>query len=341
MTGSTLGRSLGRARKRLLEDARGRNGRLLAVGTALALLAPLALTAYALDIVMQLFVAILVVGSWIFVAGYFGMFTFAHAALYGVGAYAAVLLVAEAGVNPIASILLGGVVAGLFSLPIAYPVLRLSGAYVGMVTLAYAEIIYRATILLREITGGPTGYTGFPHLFDGDSVAMYYFVLFVVAALMLVMYVLLVNRFGLVARAIRESPDAARMLGNDVSRHKLIGFVVGSSIAGVAGALQAYSILIISPPMLEIERMIEFMAMGIIGGLRTLSGGVFGVVVVFGLNELLRDYGEMRLVVWGAMLVVVTLYFPDGIADSDFDVRERLAGGDVPVRERIREAIGR
>lgn len=321
---STLWTALRRARKRLAEDARSRNGIMLAIGTLLAVLAPLILTAYALDIVMQLFVTILVVGSWIFIAGYFGMFTFAHAALYGIGAYAAVILAAEMGIHPVASILLGGLVAGVFSLPISYPVLRLSGAYVGMVTLAYAEIIYRGTILLREITGGPTGYTGFPLLFDGNSIVMYYFVLLLVGGLMLLMYVLLVNRFGLVARAIRESPDAARMLGNNVSRHKLIGFVIGSSIAGLAGALQAYSILIISPPMLEIERMIEFMAMGIIGGLRTLSGGVFGAIIVFGLSEILRDFGEIRLVVWGAMLVVVTLYFPDGIADSDFRIRQRI-----------------
>lgn len=340
MNGSTLGRSITRARDRLLEDSRSRNGIVLGIGTLFAVLAPLILTTYALDIVMQLIIAILVVSSWIFVAGYFGMFSFAHAALYGIGGYAAVLLAAEAGVHPIASILLGGVVAGLFSLPISYPVLRLEGAYVGMVTLAYAEIIYRATILLREFTGGPTGYTGFPMLFGGNSVAMYYFVLLVVGVLLLAMYVLLVNRFGLVARAIRESPDAAMMLGNNVSRHKLLGFVIGSSIAGVAGGMQAYSILIISPPMLEIERMIEFMAMGIIGGLRTLSGGVFGTVVVFGLNEFLRDYGELRLVVWGAMLVFVTLYFPDGIADSDFGLRERF-GGDVTVRERIRRVIER
>lgn len=321
---STLWTALRRARKRLAEDARSRNGIVLAIGTLLAILAPLILTAYALDIVMQLFVTILVVGSWIFIAGYFGMFTFAHAALYGIGAYTAVILAAEMGIHPIASILLGGLVAGVCSLPISYPVLRLSGAYVGMVTLAYAEIIYRGTILLREITGGPTGYTGFPLLFDGNSIVMYYFVLLIVGGLMLLMYVLLVNRFGLVARAIRESPDAARMLGNNVSRHKLIGFVIGSSIAGLAGALQAYSILIISPPMLEIERMIEFMAMGIIGGLRTLSGGVFGAIIVFGLSEILRDFGEIRLVVWGAMLVVVTLYFPDGIADSDFRIRQRI-----------------
>ncbi|WP_129114723.1 branched-chain amino acid ABC transporter permease [Halegenticoccus tardaugens] len=324
MTVETVRLALERTRERFTGDVRSRNGVVFAFGTAVAVLAPLIFTSYGLEIVMQLLIVILAVGSWIFVAGYFGMFTFAHAALYGVGAYAAVILAAEAGVHPLASILAGGVVAGLFSLPIAYPVLRLSGAYVGMVTLAYAEIVYYGTIIFRDVTGGPTGYTGYPQLFGGDRVAMYYFVLATVGLLMAFQYSLLVNRFGLVARAIRESSAAAEMLGNNVPRHKLVGFVVGSSIAGIAGALQAYNILIISPPMLEIDQMVEFMAMGIVGGLRSFGGAIYGGILVFGVSEALRDIGELRLVIWGALLIVATLYFPDGVAASSFDVRERL-----------------
>lgn len=324
MSLETLRIGVQRVRERLAEDVRSRNGVLFAVGTTFAALAPLLVGGYTLDILMQLLVVILAVGSWIFIAGYFGIFSFAHAALYGIGAYAAVILAAEAGVNPVLAIFLGGLVAGLFSLPIAHPVLRLTGAYVGMVTLAYAEIIHLSTIVLRDFTGGPTGYTGFPVIFGGDRIAMYYFVLAVVAALMLVQYGLLVNRFGLVARAIREAPDAAQMLGNNVPRYKLAGFLIGSSIAGIAGGLQAHTVLIISPPMIEIDRMIEFMAMGIIGGLRTFGGGIYGAVIVFGLSEALRDIGELRLVIWGAMLMLVTVYFPAGIAGSSFDVRSRL-----------------
>jgi len=110
------------------------------------------------------------------------------------------------GIHPIIAVLLGGVVAGILSIPIALPVLRLSGAYVGMVTLAFAEIVYRLVIVFREVTGGPTGYTGFPSLFGGNRIALYYFVFALVAALLVVQYGLLVNRFGLVARAIREAP---------------------------------------------------------------------------------------------------------------------------------------
>jgi len=183
------------------------------IAGVLGLLAPVLVGGYTLDLVMQLIILILVVTSWIFIAGYFGMFSFAHAALYGIGAYAAVLLAGEMGIHPIIAVLLGGVVAGILSIPIALPVLRLSGAYVGMVTLAFAEIVYRLVIVFREVTGGPTGYTGFPSLFGGNRIALYYFVFALVAALLVVQYGLLVNRFGLVARAIREAPDAARMLG--------------------------------------------------------------------------------------------------------------------------------
>lgn len=328
MNGSTLKVFLSRTRTRLAEDARSRNGVAFLVGSLLALVAPFAVTSYGVSLLTQLLVVILVVGSWIFVAGYFGIFTFAHAAFYGIGAYGAAIAAAGFGVHPVASILLGGLAAAVFSLPIAYPVLKLSGPYVAMVTLAYAEIIYYATTMFREITGGPTGYTGFPQLFGGSDLALYYFVFAVVAALMLAMYGLLVNRFGLVARAIRESSDAASMLGNNVPRYKLVGFIVGSTVAGVGGALQAYTIMIISPPMLEISQMIEFMAMGVIGGLRTFGGAVFGGVIVFGLSESLRDLGQIRLVVWGVMLMVVMLYFPNGIAGDSVDlagwVRDKL-----------------
>ena len=320
----TLRSGLSRTGERLVEDARSRNGVAFLIAGVLGLLAPVLVGGYTLDLVMQLIILILVVTSWIFIAGYFGMFSFAHAALYGIGAYAAVLLAGELGIHPAVAVLLGGVVAGILSVPIALPVLRLSGAYVGMVTLAFAEIVYRLVIVFREVTGGPTGYTGFPVLFGGDRIMLYYFVFALVTALLVVQYGLLVNRFGLVARAIREAPDAARMLGNNVPRYKLSGFIIGSAIAGVAGGLQAHTVLIISPPMIEVNRMIEFMAMGIIGGLRTIGGGIFGAVIVFGLSEGLRDLGEVRLVIWGALLVVVTIYFPNGLAGSSLDPRERL-----------------
>ncbi|WP_338726904.1 branched-chain amino acid ABC transporter permease [Haladaptatus sp. DJG-WS-42] len=308
--------TVSRTQTRLKEDLVGPKGIIAAFGILLALAAPFVLREFQLSVTLQILIFILAVSSWNLLAGYFGMFSFTHAALYGVGAYATVISAAEFGIPPLVALAIGGLVAGLFSLPITIPALRLSGSYLAMVTLAFAEIIHLAVITFRDVTNGPTGYTGFAPMFGGDRVTFYYFVLVLVFVLLIVQYALLVSRFGLIARAIREAEDAAQMLGNDTYRHKLVGFFIGSALAGVAGGLQAYNILIISPPMLELNQMIQFMAMSIIGGLGTFSGAILGVIAVVGVAELLRGVIEQRLLIWGLLLMLIILFFPDGIAGS-------------------------
>lgn len=322
------------------EHLRTASGRALVVAFAVALAVPFVFEAYVIDVATQMLVFALVVTSWNFVAGYFGILTFAHAALFGVGGYAAAILAAEFGVPPLLAVPLGGVVAGAFSLPMSVSILKLHGAYVAMITIAYAEIIHLGAIIWRDVTGGPTGYIGFEPMFGGDRTALFYFVLAVVVAFLSLQYVLSISRFGLVARAIRDSEDAAQMLGNDTTRHKLLGFVVASGIAGVAGGLQAYNVLIISPPMLELGRMIEFMAMGVVGGVRTLSGGVFGVVIVHGLGEALREFGGVRLLLWGVLLMAAIFFFPNGLVATDVTLSEAKARTATAVR-RVAERLSR
>lgn len=329
---------LGRRVREHVADGLGTvTGRAIVFGFAFALVAPFVFGTYTVDTITQALIFVLVVTSWNFIAGYFGILTFTHAALFGVGGYAAAILAVEIGLPPIAAIFAAGLVAGAISLPMAISLLRLEGAYVAMLTLAYGQIIYFISITWREVTNGPTGYTEFTPLFGGDRVALFYFVLFTVAVLVAVQYVLLINRFGLVAEAIRESEAAAQMLGNNTRRYKLVGFVIGSSVAGIAGGLQAYNILIISPPMLALNQMIEFMAMGVIGGIRTLGGGVVGAVVVFGLSESLREVGNVRLLVWGLLLMATILYFPNGLVGHDRSVTELRE----TVGDRIRNLFDR
>ncbi len=330
---------LSRTKERLWDDLTKPRGILLSLGLLFALIAPLFLQDFQLSIILQIIIFILAVESWNLLAGYYGMFSFTHAALYGVGAYATVIAAAEYGVPPLITPFIGGLIAGLASLPITIVALRLGGAYIAMVTLAYAEIIYLAAITFRDITGGPTGYTGFNALFGGNRVLLYYYVFLIVAVIMIAQYILLVSRFGLVARAIRESEDAAQMLGNNTYRHKLVGFFIGSAFAGVAGGLQAYNILIISPPMLELNQMIQFMAMNVIGGLGTFGGPIVGVVVVFSIAELLRGIIQSRLLVWGLLLIVIILFFPTGIAGVEVK-REAFTKRLAQLRRKIPK-IGR
>ncbi len=333
MNGDSIGILVDRVRADVERNLKTTTGKAIVAGLLVALVVPFLVGGYPLDVATQALIFILVVTSWNFIAGYFGILTFAHAALFGVGGYAAAILSAELGIPVVFAIVLAGVITAAFSLPMAISLLNLHGAYVAMLTIAYAEIIFFVSVMWRDVTGGPTGYTGFPALFGGDRILLYYFVLVVVTVLVAVQYLFTINRFGLVARAIRESEDAAQMLGNNTRRYKLLGFVFGSTMAGVAGGLQAFNIRIISPPVLELERMIEFMAMGIVGGIRSLSGGILGTIVVYGLMEALRPIGGARLLVWGFLLIVAILYFPNGIVGSS----EQLGS----VRERITELFRR
>lgn len=306
-----------RTRGQLRNDLGTTRGQTVLGLFALSLLLPLAVGGYWQDVLIQMFVYVLLVASWNFVSGYFGMFSFGHAALFGIGGYGTAILTAEAGIPILPAIFLGGVIAGVVSLPIMLPILKLETHYVAMVTVAFAEIIRLASIHFRDLTGGPTGYTGYPALFGGNRLVILYFFAGFVLLMVLLIYAILVSRFGLVARAIRDSEDAAAMLGNNTPRYKLIGFFTGSFFAGVAGGLQAFNIGIISPPMLDIFTMTEIAAMGIVGGFRSLSGAAFGVIVVFGVSEVLRPFGELRLVFWGVLLVGAVLFFPNGISQTD------------------------
>jgi branched-chain amino acid transport system permease protein len=321
--------ALSRTREQATEDLLSVRGALFSLVALLALLAPFVFGPYVQSVVLQMLIMVLAVASWNFIAGYFGMFSFTHAALYGIGGYATVISAMELGVEPLVAIAIGGLAAGLFSLPITLPALRLGGSYLAMVTLAYAEVIHLAAVTFRDITGGPTGLTGYTPMFGNDRVVIFYFTAAVVVLFLSVQYVLTVSRFGLIARAIRESEQAAQMLGNNTYRHKLLGFFIGSSLAGIAGGLQVYNVLIISPPMLNINQMIDFMAMTVIGGMGVFGGPVVGVAVVLGLSELLRGLPSIRLLVWGVLLLVIIMFFPNGIAGSDVQsklIREQVDG---------------
>lgn len=332
MSVGSIQAGINRTFDQLKSDVRSPKGILMVLLLGVAFVSPLVLSGFWVGVILQIAIYTLVVLSWNFIAGYFGLFTFAHAALFGVGGYGTAIVATEYGIPPTVALLLGGLVAGLFSLPVILPVLRLVDDYVAMVTLAYAEILHRGAIILDGITGGPTGYTGISPIFGGDQLLFFYFALVVVASLAFLQYGLLVSRFGLIARAIRESEGAAKMLGNNTIRFKTVGFFIGSSIAGIAGGLQAYNIGIVSPPMMALSQMIDFLAMAVIGGLGVITGPVAGTVIVQGSTEALRQIGQIRLLIWGILLVVVILFFPEGIMGADRiwdrvrDLTERFRG---------------
>ncbi|QLG48497.1 branched-chain amino acid ABC transporter permease [Natrinema halophilum] len=312
----TLSHSINSIRQKIVEDAKTPKGYVALSVLAIALLAPAIFGGYLFEIVLQMVVFVLVVASWNLIAGYFGVFSFAHAALFGVGGYIAAILAGTYGIHPVATIVIGGGGAAIASLIIAPMILRLGGSYVAMATLAYAEILYLLVYVLDDITGGAMGYIEHPALFDGNMIPLYYFALAIVLLNLAVLYVLLRSRFGLIGRAIREEEDAAKMLGNNTDRYKVYAFVLSSAMAGTAGGIHAFNIRIFSPSMMAIEMMIEFMAMAVIGGIGTSLGPVVGVIAVLGFSEFFRSFGEIRLLLWGLLLMFTIMFFPGGLAGS-------------------------
>lgn len=235
-----------------------------------------------------------------------GLLSLANAAFMGIGAYASALLTLHLGWAFPAVLLAGGVAPALVALIIGAPVLRLSGVYLAMATLAFGEVV-RITVLNLDITGGPEGLNGIPLVTEGWHIVL---------LLALTVYGLTRLRRSKVGRAfeaIKEDEVAARLMGIDVDRYKLLAFVLGAFIAGVAGALNAHFTFFISPREYGFENAVDILTMTVLGGTSGLFGPMLGATVLALLPELLRFLHDFRSLVNGAVLVLVVLFLPKGI----------------------------
>lgn len=235
-----------------------------------------------------------------------GLLSLANAAFMGIGAYVSALLTLNAGWSFPAVLLAGGVAPALVALVIGAPVLRLSGVYLAMATLAFGEVV-RITVLNLDITGGPEGLNGIPLATEGWHIAL---------LLLLAFYGLARLRRSKVGRAfeaIKEDEIAARLMGINVNRYKLLAFVLGGFIAGIAGALNAHFTFFISPREYGFEPAVDILTMAVLGGTGSLVGPALGAGILTLLPELLRFLHDFRSLVNGAVLVLVVLFLPKGI----------------------------
>lgn len=235
-----------------------------------------------------------------------GLLSLANAAFMGIGAYVSALLTLNLGWSFPAVLLAGGVAPAAVALIIGAPVLRLSGVYLAMATLAFGEVV-RITVLNLEITGGPEGLNGIPLSTEGWHIAL---------LLALTVYGLARLRRSKVGRAfeaIKEDEVAARLMGINVDRYKLLAFTLGGFVAGVAGALNAHFTFFISPREYGFENAVDILTMAVLGGVSDLIGPMLGAAILTLLPELLRSLHDFRSLVNGAVLVLVVLFLPKGI----------------------------
>lgn len=251
--------------------------------------------------------ALLALSIWLTLAC--GMLALANAAFMGIGAYTASILTLNYGVPFPVAIAAGMAAPALVAFIIGRPTLRLSGVYLAMATLAFGEVVRIAILNTESLTGGALGLNGIPQSTQWWHVAL---------ALVLVLLVLWRVRRSKVGRAfeaIKEDETAAGLMGIDVAGHKMLAFVLGGAIAGLAGTLNAHLTFFIGPAEYGFNRAVDILTMAILGGIGGLTGPVLGGTILTLLPEMLRGLGAFRLVVNGFILVLIVLFLPKGIWD--------------------------
>ncbi len=253
-----------------------------------------------------------------------GLLSLANAAFMGIGAYAASLISMQTGLPFPVALAIGGVLPALVALIIGIPTLRLSGVYLAMATLGFGEVV-RVVVLNMDITGGPLGLNGIPLKTE------WWHIVLLLALTLYILARIRRSKIGRAFEAIKEDEVAARLMGVNVAGYKLLAFVIGAAIAGVAGGLNAHYTFTIGPGNYAFENAVEILTMAVFGGTSTLIGPTIGGMVLTLLPEALRDFNSYRSVVNGLILVLVILYLPKGIWDSRriraFFQRKAQAGG--------------
>lgn len=238
-----------------------------------------------------------------------GMLAMANAAFMGIGAYTATLLTVNAGA-PFFVALAGGMLApAAMAFLIGKPTLRLSGVYLAMATLGFGEVVRVILLNTDQWTGGALGINAIPQLTQWWHVAL------ALAVTLFVLWRLRRSKVGRAFEAIKEDETAAGLMGIDTAGYKMLAFVLGAVIAGLAGGLNAHLTFFIGPNEYGFDRSVDILTMAVLGGTGGLMGPVLGAVILTVLPELLRFLKDFRLVANGLILVVIVLFVPKGLWD--------------------------
>jgi len=268
---------------------------------------------------MKLFCFALFASAFNLLIGFAGLLSFGHAAFLGTAGYVCGLMVRDAGVTPEIGILAGTACAGLLGWIFGILAIRRTGIYFAMITLALAQMVY-FIVLQVKATGGEDGLQGVPRgqlfgLIDlSDNLAMYYLVYVVFSLGFFVIYRTIHSPFGQILKAIRENEPRAISLGYDVSKFKLIAFVISASLAGLAGATKTLVFQLASLSDVHWHTSGEVVLMTLLGGLGTILGPAVGSATIVTLqNELADKVGSWVTVIMGAIFVICVLAFRRGI----------------------------
>jgi branched-chain amino acid transport system permease protein len=272
---------------------------------------------YALVLGIDVLIAVLFATSLHFIMGPGGMHSFGHAAYFGLGAYGAALAAKWIAAPMSLALVAAPALAALGALLFGWFAVRLSGVYLAMLTLAFAQIVWSIVFQWEGVTGGSNGIVGvWPSAPFTDRAVYFWLTLALCTAGVLALRRMLFAPFGYAMRAGRDTPLRAEAIGIDVKRVHWIAFAIAGTICGIAGGLFAFAKGSISPETVHVGRSIDGLVMVLLGGLQTLTGPIVGASVFAVLQDTVMRQTEYWRALLGIIILVLVLALPGGIAGT-------------------------
>ena len=255
------------------------------------------------------------------IIGSLGQMSMAHSAFWGIGAYTAAILSTRLGVGSLGTLVIAMAVAGLFSLLLGLPVLKLKGYYLTVVTLGFCEIIRLVELNWTSLTNGALGISrvktfSFFGALIKDRMIIYYIMLLILIFVIIVLSNLLNSKHGMAILSIRDDEIAAASVGINVFRHKMLVFIIAGMIAGMVGSFYAHYLSFVDSTDFTTKASMNFAIFAIFGGLGSIPGAIGGSIILTVIPEVLRFLQTYRTLFYGAIIVIILLFKPDGILGS-------------------------
>ena len=307
-----------------------------------AILLPIVVdNSYVLGICTKILLYMLLASSVNVINGYSGQFAIGHAGFLCVGAYTAAILMARANVPFFLAMLGAGVMTALFGMLVSFPIGKLSGIYLGFVTLGFSEIVRIICLNWTSVTGGPMGIKAIPGPkifgFSLQSSRGYYYIIFTFLVIMVFCTSrILKARTGRAWISIRENGAAAASIGINTAQYKTMNIMYATFWEGCAGAFMATYYHFVDSSMFVTDESFNILSMAIIGGMGTIAGPLVGALLINIVTEAFRFLSEYRMVVYALIIIGMMWLRPQGIAGSSDSVL--VSGGSKKGRARRRTA---
>ena len=287
---------------------------ILVAAATLAIASTVFGSGYAIHIAIVVCIYVILASSLDIVMGWTGLFSFAHAAFLGIGAYTAAILGRDFGTTFWVNLPLGMIVAGLFGFLLGLPLLRAQGHFLAIMTIAFQTIVYLVLSQWTDFTGGQYGIAVEP-VAGFTTLSLYFYLVLVIAVICLIAIRFLTqSRFGDALQAIRDDETLARTIGINTKAAKLVALAISSAFAGGAGVLLAYHIRGVTPDDYTVLASASIVAMVVLGGRGRFWGPILGAVLLIALPELLSILADYKHIFYGGVLILVTMFAPQGLA---------------------------